>query len=105
MTGVAYVFVPNDNAIEELTGSPEFINEMARTGQRIVNRAKVLCPVDTGRLRSSINWQIIRTNSEERPVALLVGSNVNYAGYVELGTRYMTARHYLLEALLQESNR
>ena len=43
--------------------------------------AKKLCPVDTGNLRNSIT----HTVDEEEPAAY-IGSNTEYAAYVELGT-------------------
>ena len=43
--------------------------------------AKKLCPVDTGNLRNSIT----HTVDEEEPAAY-IGSNAEYAAYVELGT-------------------
>ena len=41
--------------------------------------AKILCPVDTGRLRSSITHEI-------KGLTGMVGSNVEYARAVELGS-------------------
>lgn len=46
----------------------------------IVSRAKRLCPVDTGRLRSSI------TAVRVTPGFWKVGTNVEYAPYIEFGT-------------------
>lgn len=43
--------------------------------------AKKLCPVDTGNLRNSIT----HTVDEQEPVAI-IGTNNEYAAYVELGT-------------------
>ena len=43
--------------------------------------AKLLCPVDTGNLRNSITHQV---QPEEQ--AAYVGTNNEYAAYVELGT-------------------
>ncbi len=45
----------------------------------VVRDAKILCPVDTGRLRSSITHEIEGTTGR-------VGSNVEYARIVELGS-------------------
>ncbi len=50
----------------------------------MVNRAKILCPVDTGRLRSTIRGQARRTWTL-RPV-FVVGTNVDYAEFVHDGT-------------------
>lgn len=69
---------------------------MTRLLLRVVNAAKQNCPVDTGRLRDSITWELGGSG------ALLegrVGSNVEYAPYVELGTRHMAPRAFLRNAI------
>ena len=43
--------------------------------------AKKLCPVDTGNLRNSITHTI-----DEQEPAAIIGTNNEYAAYVELGT-------------------
>ena len=43
--------------------------------------AKKLCPVDTGHLRNSIAHQV-----QPAEPAVAIGSNLEYAAYVELGT-------------------
>jgi HK97 gp10 family phage protein len=53
-----------------------------------VNRA----PVDTGRLAGSLNERVNDDYAE-------VGTNVEYAPYVEYGTKYMIAQPYLRPAL------
>lgn len=55
--------------------------------------AKKLCPVDTGRLRNSITHAV--SSSEN---AVYVGSNVEYAPHVELGTRHQDAQPFLRPA-------
>ncbi len=54
--------------------------------------AKAACPVDTGRLRNSITHQQESENVE------VIGSNVSYAAFVELGTSKMSARPFLRPA-------
>ena len=44
--------------------------------------AKKLCPVDTGNLRNSITHTVTDVNEQ----VAYVGSNAEYAAYVELGT-------------------
>lgn len=61
------------------------LRELTRTGQRVVNRAKILAPVDTGRLRASIRGEARRTWTL-RP-QYTVGSDVDYAAMVHDGTR------------------
>lgn len=46
--------------------------------------AKVDCPVDTGLLRSSIH--LTPANTSKNQVSAKVGTNVEYAPYVEFGT-------------------
>lgn len=53
--------------------------------------AKKMCPVDTGRLRASISHA--RDDN-----AAYIGTNVEYAAYVELGTSKMKPRPYLRPA-------
>lgn len=55
--------------------------------------AKLECPVDTGRLRNSIS----HGQADENTMA--VGTNVEYAAYVELGTSRMAPRPYLAPAI------
>lgn len=57
-----------DRALEKIGGTAE-------------TEAKKRCPVDTGRLRASITHQ--RSTAEKD--TMLVGTNVEYAPYVELG--------------------
>lgn len=56
--------------------------------------AKLLCPVDTGRLRNSITHDV---RAEED--AVYVGTNVEYAAYVEFGTSRMKAQKYMEPAI------
>lgn len=50
---------------------------------------KLRTPVDTGRLRNSITHQL------EGDDAVVIGTNVEYAAYVEYGTRNTKAQPYL----------
>lgn len=58
--------------------------------------AKKLCPVDTGRLRNSITHDVWYGGIGGN--AVYVGTNVEYAPYVELGTRKQRAQPYLRPA-------
>ena len=57
--------------------------------------AKKLCPVDTGKLRASITPVI------ESWAAGYIGTNTEYAPYVEFGTRKMAAQPFLEPAFLE----
>ena len=58
--------------------------DVAKTTLRVLNRSKVLCPVDTGNLRASIQFELIR-----RPDRITgeVGTKVKYALPVHNGVR------------------
>jgi HK97 gp10 family phage protein len=87
--------------MEIVDHSQEFIEEKNRKietalmliGLTAERYAKCLCPVDTGRLRNSITHEVV--TGEE---AVYVGTNVEYAPYVELGTSRQTAQPYLRPA-------
>jgi HK97 gp10 family phage protein len=68
---------------------------LERLGVDIEADAKAACPVDTGRLRASIEHEVDGDT-------LRVGTNVEYAVYVEEGTRYMEAEPYLRPALYRQ---
>lgn len=78
-------------AVRKLTGEklaaltgPEMVQTMRTATLIVTNAAKVNAPVDTGRLRASITPSVTATTDAIQGV---VGSNVVYAPYVELGTR------------------
>ena len=60
-------------------------------GEKAESYAKAICPVDTGNLRNSITH--FQQGNDE-----YIGTPVEYAPYVELGTRKMKARPYLRPA-------
>lgn len=62
------------------------------TGAKIETKAKQNCPVDTGRLRNSITHQM------QGDTSVVIGSNVEYAKFVELGTSRRRATPYLKPA-------
>ena len=71
---------------EKLKGAvSNIINKVTLLTERY---AKILTPVDTGRLRSSISSQI-------RPMSSTVSTHTNYARYVHDGTRYMSPRPFM----------
>lgn len=76
--------------------------ELLRRTVRVEGGAKRRCPVDTGRLRASI------THALERDAGGLVGTvgtDVEYAPFVELGTSRAQAQPYLRPALAAEVTR
>lgn len=77
--------VYNDSELQALLTSPSgpVVRDLMRRGQAVENRAKMLCPVDTGRLRASITHEL---RQEEGLPVVRVGTNVNYAVFVHEGT-------------------
>lgn len=67
----------------DLHGSP-FAKGMKDATLVVMRSARALAPVDLGRLRSSIAPEVRISGKEVQGV---VGSNVKYAPYQELGTR------------------
>lgn len=71
-----------DNSKEVLEAMQQAaVRALEKCGLTAEGYAKKLCSVDTGNLRNSIT----HTVDEEEPAAY-IGSNVEYAAYVELGT-------------------
>lgn len=61
-------------------------------GQEAEGYAKDDCPVDTGRLRNSIAHSVVDTED-----AVYIGTNVEYAPYVEYGEyKHTTGKNHFL---------
>ncbi len=86
---------------------------LTAVGMHVENQVIELVPVDTGRLKGSITHATTKSKSKVRPPAkaddgidhdgskdtVLVGTNVEYAAYVEYGTKYSAAQPYLRRGL------
>lgn len=59
--------------------------------------AKRLCPVDTGNLRNSITHTVSGETA-------YIGTNVEYAAYVEMGTTRTVAKPYLKPAVADNAD-
>lgn len=78
-------------ALEELDVAK--VRALEIIGLKAESYAKRQCPVDTGRLRNSIS------HATDEDTAY-IGTNVEYAPYVELGTSRMKERPFLKPAAL-----
>lgn len=78
--------------IEQATFS-QIETALEKVGLMAERNAKIACPVDTGRLRNSI------THTHDKNTAY-VGTNVEYAPYVEMGTKNTKAQPYLKPAIV-----
>ena len=61
--------------------------------------AKKLAPVDTGNLRNSITHDV-----DDGEPAVYIGTNVEYAPYVCVGTIHMNAQPFLKPAVADHAN-
>ena len=74
--------IRNDNTEEVLSATDEAIERaLEAIGLQAEGYAKLLCPVDTGRLRNSITHEVAANEK-----AVYIGTNVEYGPYVEMGT-------------------
>ena len=86
-----------DNSQQILSALEKGIkNGLEAIGLTAETYAKKETPVDTGRLRNSISHTV---DGE----AAYIGSNVEYAPYVELGTSRTKAHHMLQKAATEHS--
>ena len=86
-----------DNSQQILSALEKGIkNGLEAIGLTAETYAKKATPVDTGRLRNSISHSV---DGE----AAYIGSNVEYAPYVELGTNRAKAHHMLQKAATEHS--
>ena len=90
------VHIEEDHTDELLAALGDSIEQiLTRWGELAEGYAKMDCPVDTGNLRNSITYEV-----EMAEQAVYVGSDVEYAPYVELGTSRMAARPFLKPAIV-----
>lgn len=95
MAGGFEVIEDNTNQVQAAIKSA-LDNGLNEVGLVAEGYAKALCPVDTGRLRDSITHQV---ESGER--AVYIGTNVEYAVYVEFRedvTHATGQAHFLRDA-------
>jgi len=83
ISGLIEVRAALDKKIAALHGAP-MLGAMRDASMYVMADARKLAPVDTGRLRASILPDVRLSGSE---IIGVVGSNVVYAPFVELGTR------------------
>lgn len=88
------VTVNEDNTEEASQGIVRAIDRaLEEIGLAAEGYAKRACPVDTGNLRASITHEVDAGDN-----AVYIGTNVEYAPYVELGTSRQKAQPFLRPA-------
>lgn len=65
---------------------------------QLQQRAQEKTPVDTGHLKRSI---FLKIEGDGNDTAGIIRAEANYSGYVEKGTRFMTAQPFLFPAQMQ----
>lgn len=86
-----------DNSKEVLTALEKAIEQgLEAIGLSAEGYAKKETPVDTGRLRNSISHAV-----DDK--AAYIGTNVEYAPYVELGSRGRDGKHMLQRAATEHT--
>ena len=94
------VTVNEDNSEGASRGIARAIDRaLEEIGMAAEGYAKRACPVDTGNLRNSISHAV-----ESGEDAVYIGTNVEYAPYVELGTRRMAAQPFLRPAATEHGS-
>lgn len=74
--------------------------DLQRVGDKAANVARTLVPVDTGRLRDSIE---AKSAQGEQGFEVEITSDVEYAASVEFGTSTRSAKPFLRPAVAQAS--
>lgn len=72
-------------------------NIILSAGERVKSSAQSLCPVDTGRLRDSIEVSAEGNRA-------VISANTDYAAYVEFGTSKMPPKPFLVPALIENAD-
>lgn len=97
MTNVTRVVIDQAAVSRLISGEAGPVGRsLLRKAIQVESAAKRLCPVDTGRLRSSITHSL---EQDSGGLVAFVGTNVSYAIYVELGTKNQRPQPYLRPAL------
>lgn len=88
------VSVKQDNTEQVIDGIDSAIGAaLEEIGLLAENYAAKKCPVDTGNLRGSITYEVDAGDN-----AVYIGTNVEYAPHVELGTSRQKAQPFLRPA-------
>ena len=90
----------NDHSDEVLEAFDKAcLRALERCGLQAEGYAKDLVPVDTGNLRNSISHKV-----DSSEPAAYIGTNVEYAPYIELGAQGRKGLHFLQKAATQHGD-
>lgn len=91
VTGIRELQVNIKNINKALPG--EIKKALKQSGKIVVKKSKDIVPVKTGALKKSIKSRL------QGGKKVVIGSDLVYAPFIELGTRFMRAQPYLRPAL------
>lgn len=98
---MAFTFKDNSDLFKD-HAEDQIRTALEAVGQAAETYAKKGCPVDTGNLRNSISHDVAQSGSSE--LAAYIGTNVEYAPYVEMGTSRAKAQPFIRPAVLDHIN-
>lgn len=98
MANIDFKITSNRDLVEQAT-TEQIARALEAIGLQCEGYAKMKCPVDTGNLRNSITHSV-RMDDD----AVYIGTNVEYAAYVEMGTSRMKAQPYLKPAVVDHAD-
>jgi HK97 gp10 family phage protein len=87
-----------DNVIKAIKNAEKLA--LAEMGFLVEAEAKLRCTVDTGTLKRSIT-NVVDDNEK----SVIIGTNVEYAPYVELGTSNQKAKPFLLPSVEENKDK
>lgn len=90
------VTIENNVGVFKNALPPQIERALTEIGLVAEGYAKDLCPADTGRLRNSITFTVDGQST-------YIGTNVEYATFVEMGTTRMAPRPYIKPAALNHT--
>jgi HK97 gp10 family phage protein len=96
LSEISIDFKLDSSAIKKLSGGDDVERALEVIGQVGEASAKGDAPVDTGHLRRSITHELGKSGFDQ---FVRIGTNVNYAIFQELGTRFHPAQPFLRPAL------
>lgn len=95
--GVKGQFIDNGPTFVHALNNSNIPVALEAVGLQAEGYAKLVCPVDTGRLRNSISHAVEGNTA-------YIGTNVEYAPYVEFGTHKQRAQPYLQPAATEHGD-
>ena len=96
--GVSVTFRADQGGIDRLLHDPSgpYGQWLAAKGLRMQNTARVLANVDTGLMRSRVEFRI---DVEGGMLVGILAARTNYSRWVHDGTRYMAGNPFLVDAV------